>query len=263
MDKHAIVRHSSRPVDQYRLHNFHYQFDEKPKHRTPIMPCSPQQQPITPRPYYDYHKSRKSTSSSAKRSHELSRRNSSANINDLYSPPGSSRYLLDDPPLIDFSSESDSSYGSTLVATSQPLRPQRRLINSNEHSRVLAKSFSTRAASSTESPVFSSSPSSSRSRSTESPVVKSFRSRLRDQVVELRVSIHCKGCEGKVRKHLSRMEGVKSFYIDLATKKVTVIGDVTPLSVLSSISKVKSAQFWPSPTSSSSSSSSPMVGRRY
>ncbi|KAF8042450.1 hypothetical protein BT93_A0929 [Corymbia citriodora subsp. variegata] len=28
-----------------------------------------------------------------------------------------------------------------------------------------------------------------------------------DQVVVLRVSLHCKGCEGKVRKHLSRMEG--------------------------------------------------------
>lgn len=25
--------------------------------------------------------------------------------------------------------------------------------------------------------------------------------------MELRVSIHCKGCEGKVRKHISRMEG--------------------------------------------------------
>lgn len=27
------------------------------------------------------------------------------------------------------------------------------------------------------------------------------------QTVELRVSIHCKGCEGKLRKHISRMEG--------------------------------------------------------
>lgn len=27
------------------------------------------------------------------------------------------------------------------------------------------------------------------------------------QIVVLRVSLHCKGCEGKVRKHLSRMEG--------------------------------------------------------
>ncbi|KAF7120542.1 hypothetical protein RHSIM_Rhsim13G0087800 [Rhododendron simsii] len=60
-------------------------------------------------------------------------------------------------------------------------------------------------------------------------------------------------------------EGVTSFHIDLATKKVTVIGDVTPLGVLTSISRVKNAQFWPSPTSSpsSSSSSSPTVGLDY
>ncbi|CAN1847061.1 Protein SODIUM POTASSIUM ROOT DEFECTIVE 2 [Linum perenne] len=66
----------------------------------------------------------------------------------------------------------------------------------------------------------------------------------RFQVVELRVSIHCKGCEGKVRKHISKMEGVTSFSIDVATKKVTVKGNVTPMGVLASISKVKSAQLW-------------------
>ncbi|KAK6926909.1 Heavy metal-associated domain, HMA [Dillenia turbinata] len=76
------------------------------------------------------------------------------------------------------------------------------------------------------------------------------------QVVELRVSIHCRGCEGKVRKHISKMEGVTSFSIDLATKKVTIIGDVTPLGVLTSVSKVKNAQFWPSLMTSSSSSAS-------
>ncbi|CAN1283080.1 Protein SODIUM POTASSIUM ROOT DEFECTIVE 1 [Linum perenne] len=53
--------------------------------------------------------------------------------------------------------------------------------------------------------------------------------RSHDQVVELRVSIHCKGCEGKVRKHISKME---------------VKGNVTPMGVLASISKVKSAQLW-------------------
>lgn len=44
--------------------------------------------------------------------------------------------------------------------------------------------------------------------------------------------------------------GVRSFSIDLAEKKVTVIGDVTPLGVLNSVSKVKNAQFWPSGTTS-------------
>ncbi|KAK4392213.1 protein SODIUM POTASSIUM ROOT defective [Sesamum angolense] len=70
------------------------------------------------------------------------------------------------------------------------------------------------------------------------------------QVVVLRVSLHCRGCERKMRKHLSRMEGVTSFNIDFAAKKVTVTGNVTPLGVLSSISKVKNAQLWPPAMSS-------------
>ncbi|KAG8644506.1 hypothetical protein MANES_11G135800v8 [Manihot esculenta] len=90
-----------------------------------------------------------------------------------------------------------------------------------------------------------------------SPALKSSSSaRSRDQVVVLWVSIHCKGCEGKVRKHISKMEGVTSFSIDLATKKVTVIGNVTPLGVLASVSKVKYAQLWPSPATPSSHVSS-------
>lgn len=72
-----------------------------------------------------------------------------------------------------------------------------------------------------------------------------------DQVVVLKVSLHCRGCERKMRKHISRMEGVTSFNIDFAAKKVTVAGKVTPLSVLSSISKVKNAQLWPPAISSS------------
>jgi copper chaperone CopZ len=74
------------------------------------------------------------------------------------------------------------------------------------------------------------------------------------QVVVLKVSLHCKGCAGKVKKHISKMEGVTSFDIDMATKKVTVMGDVTPLGVLNCISKVKSAQFWPSSPPRSSAS---------
>ncbi|KAF2568927.1 hypothetical protein F2Q70_00024927 [Brassica cretica] len=68
------------------------------------------------------------------------------------------------------------------------------------------------------------------------------------QVVVLKVSLHCRGCEAKVRKHLSRMQGVTSFNIDFAAKKVTVTGDITPLEILDSISKVKNAQFWTTPT---------------
>ncbi|XP_073052597.1 protein SODIUM POTASSIUM ROOT DEFECTIVE 2-like [Primulina eburnea] len=66
-----------------------------------------------------------------------------------------------------------------------------------------------------------------------------------EQVVVLRVSLHCRGCEKKMRKHISKMEGVTSFDIDFPAKKVTVVGNVTPLGVLSSISKVKNAQLWP------------------
>ncbi|KAK9287481.1 hypothetical protein L1049_015902 [Liquidambar formosana] len=65
------------------------------------------------------------------------------------------------------------------------------------------------------------------------------------QVVVMRVSLHCQGCAGKVKKHLSKMEGVTSFSIDLETKRVTVMGHVSPVGVLESISKVKRAEFWP------------------
>jgi hypothetical protein len=40
---------------------------------------------------------------------------------------------------------------------------------------------------------------------------------------------------------------VKSFDIDFLAKKVTVVGDVTPLGVLNSVSKVKNAQLWGAP----------------
>ena len=64
------------------------------------------------------------------------------------------------------------------------------------------------------------------------------------QVVVMRVSLHCQGCAGKVKKHLSKMEGVTSFSIDLETKRVTVMGHVSPSGVLESISKVKKAELW-------------------
>ncbi|KAK1440295.1 hypothetical protein QVD17_06120 [Tagetes erecta] len=65
------------------------------------------------------------------------------------------------------------------------------------------------------------------------------------QVVVMRVSIHCQGCAGKVKKHLSKMEGVTSYSVDLESKRVTVMGHVSPVAVLESMSKVKKAEFWP------------------
>lgn len=38
--------------------------------------------------------------------------------------------------------------------------------------------------------------------------------------------------------------GVTSFQVDLANKKVVVVGDITPFEVLKSVSKVKFAELW-------------------
>jgi copper chaperone CopZ len=69
--------------------------------------------------------------------------------------------------------------------------------------------------------------------------------RKNPEVVVLRVSLHCHGCARKVSKHISKMEGVTSFAIDLEKKKVTVMGDISPIGVLESVCKVKNAEFWP------------------
>ncbi|KAL5230255.1 hypothetical protein ABZP36_029031 [Zizania latifolia] len=60
---------------------------------------------------------------------------------------------------------------------------------------------------------------------------------LEPKTVELKVSMHCNGCARKVQKHISKMEGVTWFEVDLESKKVVVMGDVTPFEVLQSISK--------------------------
>nr|GLL49050.1 heavy metal-associated isoprenylated plant protein 35-like [Ipomoea trifida] len=67
--------------------------------------------------------------------------------------------------------------------------------------------------------------------------------RLKDMVV-LRVSMHCYGCAKKVEKHISKMEGVTSYQVDLETKMVVVVGDIVPFEVLESVSKVKNAELW-------------------
>lgn len=80
------------------------------------------------------------------------------------------------------------------------------------------------------------------------------------EVVVLRVSLHCQGCAGKVKKHISKMEGVTSFSIDLPKQKVTVVGNVTPSEVLESISRVKNAELWPSSKNNNWSKYSVHVG---
>ncbi|XP_022973748.1 heavy metal-associated isoprenylated plant protein 45-like [Cucurbita maxima] len=69
---------------------------------------------------------------------------------------------------------------------------------------------------------------------------------LKPKMVTLRVSMHCRGCARKVEKHISKMEGVSSYTIDLETKMVIIIGDILPFEVVESVSKVKNAQLWQS-----------------
>ncbi|CAL0312459.1 unnamed protein product [Lupinus luteus] len=70
---------------------------------------------------------------------------------------------------------------------------------------------------------------------------------LKPKIVILRVSMHCHGCARKVEKHISKLEGVSSYMVDLANKMVVVIGDILPFEVLESVSKVKRAEIWNSP----------------
>ncbi|KAG4913337.1 hypothetical protein AAZX31_19G160600 [Glycine max] len=218
--------------------------------RTPsrdlISPSSSSQSPIEPKPLHDHlQKTKKNSTSkpsgqkkkSAAKGHDQKKKSAAGKLtehitnnysskpidsilrrswarppSDLITPPGSSRYLLIDTPSLDRVS---SVYDPVLALTDvNKEKAQVIHLDQTKHS----------------------------SKPSSSTLPKSDSS---DQVVELRVSLHCKGCEGKVRKHLSRMRGVTSFNIDFAAKKVTVVGDVTPLSVLASISKVKNAQFWP------------------
>ncbi|KAL7201809.1 hypothetical protein ACSBR1_033499 [Camellia fascicularis] len=250
LDQRSMIRHGTRPISR---HSHHVSGGDRRRGLIPSVPCT-SQLPIDPKPYYQ-----RTRKSSAKQS----------DINELTSPPGSSRYLLSDTPF--FNVVSDSDHVKALVLPRQSLTPRHLSANdspsikSSSTSRLSSandspslKSSSTRHLSSAnDSPSLKSSSTRHLSSANDSPSLKSSstHSHSRDKVVELRVSIHCKGCEGKVRKHISRMEGVTSFSIDLASKKVTIIGDVTPLGVLTSISRVKNAQFWPSQISSSSPSS--------
>ncbi|KAF8039887.1 hypothetical protein BT93_B2184 [Corymbia citriodora subsp. variegata] len=225
LDQRSMVRHgATRAIDRH-SHRHHHQLRDRRKHHliTGHVPCSSHQLPFTPRPYSE--KPRKSTGSSSAKlitsgdHHEYFRRKSSADVYDLASgtPHGSARYLLSDKPFVDWVSESGQ-VSSALVPVPQADNKTKCQVGSGE-----------------------------------SPSLKaSYSARSRDQVVVLSVSLHCKGCESKVRKHLSKMEGVTSFSIDMETKKVTVKGDVTPLGVLTSVSRVKNAQLWPSSTASSS-----------
>ncbi|KAI9128755.1 hypothetical protein K1719_000238 [Acacia pycnantha] len=61
---------------------------------------------------------------------------------------------------------------------------------------------------------------------------------LKPKVVILKVSMHCDGCAKRVEKHVSKLEGVSSYKVDLENKRVVLVGDILPLEVLESMSKV-------------------------
>ncbi|WOL08462.1 hypothetical protein Cni_G17215 [Canna indica] len=190
-------------------------------------------QPISARKEIDRHhaahlkdRSRRPATTHLNPKSELRRstKSSSTKQADLVSPAGSSRHLLVDSSRYRFLEDSSTPFYDVIPA------PVPRLL-------AIEAPRSQHCARSSERAVLR--PSSS--------------TRTQDQVVVLRVSLHCKGCEAKVRRHIAKMQGVRSFSVDLATKKVTVSGDVTPLGVLNSISKVKHAQFWQSPPRASAS----------
>ncbi|XP_038881231.1 protein SODIUM POTASSIUM ROOT DEFECTIVE 3-like isoform X2 [Benincasa hispida] len=200
----------------------------------PNPPCSSQYSPINPLPYHQLHAAAASPNvaadqirSGASATHKglkmkKKKKNSSiittdfvrwscAKPSDLATPPGSMRYLLNDKSVRDGSMDR--------LSTSIQLNKK---VNSPNEIPQLSKPT---AEISLEDDCKKSPPS--------------------NQVVVLRVSLHCRGCEGKLRKHLSKMEGVNSFNIDFAAKKVTIMGNITPEGMLESVSKVKNAQFWP------------------
>ncbi|KAJ6968464.1 protein SODIUM POTASSIUM ROOT DEFECTIVE 2-like [Populus alba x Populus x berolinensis] len=181
----------------------------------PLVPCTSQPPPINPVPYQLLHKSQKSTSKNKASDQNSNKKSNStkpkpkpndqknkkisfkpADIDDgdkksaaslnvpkyivrkswakpggsIIAPPGSSRNLLGDAAFVDGIPDYD------------PVSAQLVPVEPNMSTQALSKEEST----------------ASRPSSSSSP----------NQVVVLRVSLHCKGCEGKVRKHLSRMEGM-------------------------------------------------------
>ncbi|KAI5069195.1 hypothetical protein GOP47_0015496 [Adiantum capillus-veneris] len=68
------------------------------------------------------------------------------------------------------------------------------------------------------------------------------------QVVTLKAFIHCQGCARRVKKTLSKLQGVSTFHVDADQQKVTVIGSMGAEEVLQSMNKVlKGTQLWAAP----------------
>ncbi|VVB05932.1 unnamed protein product [Arabis nemorensis] len=67
-------------------------------------------------------------------------------------------------------------------------------------------------------------------------------------VVELLVDMDCQGCEKKVRKAISKLDGVDTIEIDVDRQKVTVTGYVDRDEVLKMVKRTgRTTEFWPFP----------------
>ncbi|PWZ11877.1 Heavy metal-associated isoprenylated plant protein 34 [Zea mays] len=58
------------------------------------------------------------------------------------------------------------------------------------------------------------------------------------KTVALKVSMHCYGCARKVEKQVKKLQGVVSIRVELESKRLTVVGDVSPTDVLECVCKV-------------------------
>ncbi|KAG9455420.1 hypothetical protein H6P81_008324 [Aristolochia fimbriata] len=76
--------------------------------------------------------------------------------------------------------------------------------------------------------------------------IKTYTSSL--SIVELKVHMDCTGCEERVRKAITKLDGVDSIDIDMDRQKVTVTGYVDQKKVLKVVRRAgKKAEYWPSP----------------
>ncbi|KAF5473141.1 hypothetical protein F2P56_009777 [Juglans regia] len=67
-------------------------------------------------------------------------------------------------------------------------------------------------------------------------------------IVELLVHMDCEGCEKRVRRAISKIQGVDSLDIDMDKQKVTVTGYVEQRKVLKVVRRTgRKAEFWPFP----------------
>ncbi|KAG2683691.1 hypothetical protein I3760_10G044100 [Carya illinoinensis] len=67
-------------------------------------------------------------------------------------------------------------------------------------------------------------------------------------IVELLVHMDCEGCEKRVRRAISKIQGVDSLDIEMDKQKVTVKGYVEQRKVLKMVRRTgRKAEFWPFP----------------